>query len=110
MKVKKLTDNEFIELIVDKELEIAGADVRYKDIIKMSKEEQEEFRFFEKYSFKTPEQFIEWKNFFFEHIYDWLPKRTSLNQIKKEFAWFNLSWGLVFDFDYKELEKFEKSK
>ena len=30
MKTKKLTDKEFVELIIDKELEIAGADIRFK--------------------------------------------------------------------------------
>lgn len=37
--MKKLTNSEFIELIVDKELEIANAPVRYKDLIGARKDE-----------------------------------------------------------------------
>ena len=53
MKVKKLTDKEFLELVIDKELEIAGADVRFKDLDAMTKEQQEEYKFFSRFSFKN---------------------------------------------------------
>ena len=105
---KKLTDKEFAKMVIDKELEIAGADMRYDDIVKLTKEEQEKLRFWEKYTFKTVDQYIEWRNFFFEHVYDWLPKRTSKETIKKEFSWFNLSWGLACDFPYEEIKDFNK--
>lgn len=97
--VKKLTDKEFVELIINKELEIAGADIRYKDIVALSKEEQDKERFFDKYSFKTEEQFNEWRDFFYEHFYDWQPKRITKRQMENEFSWFNLDWGLTCDFD-----------
>ena len=99
MNKKKLTDEEFVELVINKELEIAGADIRYKDIIALPKEKQEELRFFEKYAFKTPEQYIEWRDFFYEQFYNWQPKRISKNRMKQEFGWFNLTWGLTCDFD-----------
>lgn len=104
MYKKKLTDKEFVELIVNKELEIANADIRYKDIISLSADEQEKLEFWSKYTFKTVEQFIEWKNFFFEHVYDWLPKRTSKSIIENEFGWFNLNWGLSCDFPYEQIK------
>lgn len=92
--MKKLTDEEFIELIINKELEIVNADIRYKDIKKTSKEEQETFCFWEKYSFDTKEDYLEWKDFFFANVYNWLPRSTTKHQIEEEFAWFDLSWGL----------------
>ena len=39
MYTKKLTDDEFLEMIIDKELEIAQADIRYKDIMAMPEKE-----------------------------------------------------------------------
>ena len=51
--VKKISKEEFIEMVINKELEIANADVRYKDIVSMSREEQDEFEFWTRYTFKT---------------------------------------------------------
>ena len=56
MKTKKLTDKEFVELIIDKELEIAGADVRFKDLKSMTKEQEEEYKFFNRFSFFSSER------------------------------------------------------
>ena len=99
-RTKKITNKEFIELIIDKELEIANAPIRYKDLIAMTKEEQEKFKFYTKYTFKTLDEYLEWKNFFMEHIYDWLPKRTNKTECEREFAYTNLMWGLKYDFNY----------
>lgn len=97
--VKKLTDDEFVELIIDKELEIANADIRAKDIKALSKEEQDKLKWWEKYEFKTVEEFLEWRNFFYDHFYDWQPKRVGKYDMKREFSWFNLCWGLQCTFD-----------
>lgn len=110
MYVKKLTDEEFVELIIDKELEIANADIRFKDIKKMSSDEQNEFRFYQRYTFKTLEEFDEWKQFFYNHYYDWQPKNVSKSQIERDFQWFNLQWGLKYDFPIDELDKLKGKK
>ena len=103
MKTKKLTDKEFVELIIDKELEIAGADVRFKDLEAMTKEQQEEYKFFSRFSFNTSEEFLEWRQFFYDHFYDWQPKCVNKKAMEREFAWFNLQWGLKSDFPYEQI-------
>lgn len=108
--VKKLTDNEFVELIIDKELEISGTDVRYKDITAMPKEEQKEYEFYTRFTFKTLEQFLEWRQFFYDHFYDWQPKSVKKSQMEREFNWFNLQWGLKYDFDYEEIYKYDEQQ
>ena len=109
MKAKKLTDKEFVELIIDKELEIAGADVRFKDLDAMTHEEQEKYEFFTRFSFKTLEDFLEWRQFFYDHFYDWQPKRTSKEMMRREFAWFNLQWGLTLDFPYEQIREHDNA-
>lgn len=108
MYTKKLTDDEFLEMIIDKELEIAQADIRYKDIMAMPEKERREFRFYDKYSFKTLEQFIEWQNFFFDHFYDWKPKRVKERRKKDYFNYLNLDLGLRYDFPLEELYDYYK--
>ena len=103
MKAKKLTDKEFVELIIDKELEISGADVRFKDLDAMTKEQQEEYEFFSRFSFNTLEEFLEWRQFFYDHFYDWQYKCVNKKEMEREFSWFNLQWGLKLDFPYKQI-------
>jgi len=98
---KKLTDAEFVELIINKELEIAGADIRYNDIIALPNEEQQKLEWWTKYTFKTVEEFLEWRNYFYEQFYNWQPKRVKKSEMIREFQWFNLQWGLKYDFDYE---------
>ena len=109
MNVKKLTDTEFVELIINKELELAGADVRFKDLQAMTDEQQKEYEFFDKFSFKTLEDFLEWRQFFFDHFYDWQPKRTPKSAMKREFAWWNLQWGLRCDFPYEQIREHDNA-
>jgi hypothetical protein len=98
MYVKKLTDTEFVKMIVDKELEIVGAPIRYNDLIN-NKDKYPHW--FQDYFFNV-EQYIEWKQFFYDHFYDWKPKR--IKDIDKHFSWFALQYGLKYDFSYEELE------
>lgn len=107
-KVKKLTDYEFVELMINKELEIADADVSFKDIASMTKEEQDKFRFWTRYSFKTPEEFLEWRKFYFEHAYEYFPKRTSIKELERNFQYFNLMWGLKYDFPIEQINNYNK--
>ena len=109
MYKKKLTDAQFVELVIDKELEIAGADVRYKDIAAMPIEEQKHFDFYDKYTFKTLEQFLEWRQFFYDHFYDWQPKHVSKERMRKEFAWWNLDWGLICEFPTEQIAEHDKN-
>lgn len=102
-RVKKLTTDEFYELVINKELEIAGASIKYKDIIedyKKPAEEQKLRRWFIDNKFNTYNQFKEWKQFYKDHFYDWKPKRCAKKEIEGYFAWFNLMYGLAWNFDF----------
>lgn len=85
---KKLTDAEFLELIINKELELVGAPERYKDLI-VNKDKD----WYDRYRFESEEQYEEWKQFFFDHFYDWQQKRYSKRFIAHEFGYCNLMWG-----------------
>ena len=73
MYKKKITTDEFIKLIVDKELELVGAPIRYDDLIG---NEEKYPHWYQDYSFKLDE-YLEWKKFYFDHFYDWKPKREK---------------------------------
>lgn len=102
-RTKKLTDLEFTELVINKELEIANAPIRFKDISFENKDKHPNW--YSEYSFDTKEQFLEWKNYFCEQFYNWQPKRVSKTSRNKEFAWFNLMYGLRCNFEWNEISK-----
>ena len=112
-KVKKITEREFIKLIVDKELEVAGVPYGFDDIIEdlMLPKEQQKIgeKWFDKYEFGTPEKYIEWKNFVYDHFYDWKPKHTPRKFLNQWFSEFRLNWGLKYGFDHNKLEEIEKN-
>lgn len=101
MYKKKITTDEFIKLIVDKELEIVGAPIRYDDLIGNEKQYP---NWYQVYSFKL-DQFLEWKKFYFDHFYDWKPKRVK--DIKRYFSWHSLQYGLKYDFPYEVLQQYD---
>ena len=98
---KKLTNEEFVKAIINKELEIANADIRYDDILALTKEEQNKLEWWSKYSFKKYTDFAKWKEFFCEKFYEWQPKTVNKTMMEREFSWINLMWGLKYGFDYE---------
>lgn len=97
MYVKKLSNTEFVKMIVDKELEIVGAPIRYDDLIN----NQDKYpHWYQDYSFNV-DQYIEWKQFFYDHFYDWKPKR--IKNIDEYFSWYSLQYGLKYNFSHEEL-------
>ena len=101
MYKKKITTDEFIKLIVDKELELVGAPIRYDDLIG----NQEKYpTWYQDYSFKL-DQYLEWKKFYFDHFYDWKPKRVK--DIQRYFSWHSLQYGLKYDFPYEVLQQYD---
>lgn len=99
---KKISTTEFVKLMVDKELEIAGALIRYDDLIA----NKDDFpHWYQDWCFDRVEQYLEWKQFYYDHFYDHYPKRVK--DISNYFSWFALQYGLRYNFDYKELEKYE---
>lgn len=104
MYVKKLTDIEFVKLIVDKELEIVNAPVRYNDLI--ADKEGIYKHWYQDFAFDDIKQYIEWKEFYYDHFYDWKPKR--IKDIDRHFSWFALQYGLKYNFSYDELREYEQ--
>lgn len=102
-RIKKLTDEEFVELMVNKAFEIIKEDITYSDLI-CDKEKYKNW--FSDYSFNIP-QYLEWKKFFFDNFYKWKPKR--IKPIDSWFSAFSMQYGLKYDFSYKELEQFEQN-
>lgn len=103
---RKLTDDEFLKLIINKELEIAGADITYDDIVedgKLPNEERKLSNWHDMYSFDTIDQYIEWKNFVLDHFNKWKSGRLSKRYMEEWFSWNSLCYGLRYNFDYQEL-------
>ena len=94
MYKKKISQDEFIKRVVNKELEIVNAPIRYDDIIN----NQDKYKFwFNNYKFKSDKQFDEFKKYFYKQFYEWQPLYISKQEAKYTFSWFNFMWGLVID-------------
>lgn len=108
---KRLENLEFLRLLVNKELELANADITFDDIQedrKRPKEERKLDTWFDDYTLDTIEQYAEWKDFFMRHVKDWYGSGCSRRIAENEFGWVSLCYGLRYNFDYKELFEFEK--
>lgn len=105
MYKKKISAEQFTLDCINKEFEIIGSTNRwntFEELCEWSKLEENK-HWYSHNVFSTPEQFKQWKQYFMEHFYDWQPKRVSKRTAENEFSWFNLSYGLKYDFDYKLL-------
>ena len=111
---KKISADQFLEDIINKELSIIGVQLTFKDILadhQLPKDEQKYHSWYQDFTFKTPEQFLEWKNYVLEHFFDWQPKYLcSKRRLNEEFSWINLEYGLALDFPYEEIAKIENKK
>ena len=106
MYKKKISDEQFTLDCINKEFEIIGSTNHwdtFKELCEWSQLEENK-HWYSDNEFSTPEQYREWEKYFFEHFYDWQPKRVSKHAAKEEFSWFNLRYGLKYGFDYKLLE------
>lgn len=103
--VKKISDKQFALDIINKEFEIAGTGLHFETYEDLQTFCEEHKQWYSDYSFATPEQFYEWKDYFYKHFYDWQPKRCGKTEIDREFGWFNLQYGLKYDFSFEILKK-----
>lgn len=103
--VKKISGSQFLFDIIQKELDIVGSGLKFKDFNEFVEwaRQPEHDHWFSDYEFANKEQFYEWKRYFYDHFYDWQPKRVKKKQLDREFAWVNLQYGLKYGFDYREL-------
>ena len=104
---KKISDKQFLLDVVNKELEIAGGP-HFDDFDTLCQWSKDNRNWYADYSFKTVDEFLNWKEYFMNHFYDWKPKRYSRTHAEKEFAWINLQFGLKYDFDLNELHNHEE--
>jgi len=105
MYKKKISGEQFTLDCINKEFEIIGSTNHwdtFEELCKWTKQEENK-KWYTNNCFTTPEQWKQWKQYFMEHFYDWQPKRVSKREAENEFNWFNLSYGLKYDFDYKLL-------
>jgi len=107
--VKKISGKQFTFDVITKELDIVGSGLHFNDYEELFEWAKKHPKWFTEYEFKTKEQFYEWKKYFYDHFYDWQPKRVKKNELDREFAWFNLDYGLKYGFDYEELYEEDKA-
>ena len=104
---KKISSDQFLEDIINKELSIVGAEVTFKDLVEDSSlpiEDQKYQNWFNIFQFQTPQQFLEWKEYVLEHFYDWQPKYLyNKRRLQEEFSWINLQYGLSLAFPYQDI-------
>ena len=104
MYKKKISDEQFALDCINKEFEIVGSTNHwntFEELCEWAKLEENR-HWYSHNAFSTPEQFKQWKQYFMKHFYDWRPG-TSKRAVENEFSWFNLCYGLKYDFDYKLL-------
>lgn len=97
--VKKISDKQFALDVINKEFEIANSGLHFDTFEELSDYTKENIHWYQEFEFKTPEEYQQWKDYFFEHFYDWKPKYYSKKVIEQEFAWFNLCYGLKYGYD-----------
>lgn len=108
MKEPRITHEEFLALAIDKELELANAPVRYKDISGENKEKH--LTWFDDYTL-TEEQYKEWEKFCLEKAK--LIKgfsRVRKSQLDQAFGYFALQFGLKVERNIQKEPDLEMSK
>ena len=102
-RVHKIDDYQFTLDCVNKEFEIIGSNLHWDTFKELSDWSKENPQWFSDNAFTTKEQYLEWKEYFLSHFYDWQPKRISIRDAKREFSMFAFQYGFRYDFDTSEL-------
>ena len=64
---------------------------------------------YNKFKFKTTDDYIALKKYFYEHWKDYAPRYDWRKfTLDKNFGWFILQYGLSYDFDYQDLLEADK--
>ena len=110
---KKLTDEEFIRNIINKQLE--PYKLTYDDLKNLphkpnnsDKDDKTVYYedWFQKCEFKSFDEFISWKKYYYEQYKLWQPKRKwRRHDVERCFDWHNLSFGLKYGYDFDEHRK-----
>jgi len=95
--MKKLSDTEFLELMINKEFELINSDMTYQKLIT-----EKDSDWYNKYSLDY-EQYLEWKEYFMKLYPKWRGKKSK-SQMSHDFSWFALRYAFKYNFDlYKIL-------
>lgn len=104
--VKKISDEQFYLDVVNKELEIAGGPQfdSWNELCRWTQLNKEWFCI---WAFDTKEQFLEFKRYYYNHFYDWKPKRYTKRDREQMFSGFIFIYGLKTNFEYKYEELYD---
>ena len=104
--VKKISDDQFYLDVVNKELEIAGGPQfdSWDELCHWSKLNKDWFCI---WAFDSKEQFLEFKEYYYNHFYDWKPKRYTKRERNQWFSMFMFNYGLKTDFEYEYKELYD---
>ena len=103
MKAKRLSYNsaEFLQLIIQKELDLYGA--KFEDIKALPEGRLPSGEWwFHHYTFETKEQYDEWKQFCITELRN-SRERLSKKKAEDVFRWIDLQWGLKHQWEHKDL-------
>ena len=93
MRKERISEEEFTRRVIDKELEMAGAPIRFDDIAKENKEKHPTW--FSDYQFESEEQYNEWKSYWLEQAKLIKGKsHATSSYFEHAFGWFSLNYGL----------------
>lgn len=100
-RVHKISDKQFTLDCINKEFEVIGESLHWNTFEELSAWVKENPDWYDRYVITSQEQYDAWKNYFLEHFYDWKPKYISKQRAEKEFSWFALNYGFIYDFPYE---------
>jgi len=62
-----------------------------------------------KYKFNTVEEYIKYKKYYFKLYPKTKAWKVNKHEIEQSFSWFDMQYGLMYDFDYNEIREYEKN-
>lgn len=92
-----MTTQEVLEACINKELELYNTNIEAVESLTDTGFFNEEIPWYHYYTFNTPEEFNNWKDFCINLFRKEF--KMSKKEAEKEFSWFNLSYGLKQNYD-----------
>ena len=107
-RVTKISDKQFVLDCINKEFEIIGSNLHWDTFEELSawSKLEENKQWYSDHSFTSEDQYLQWKNYYLEHFYDWKPKRIPRREAERAFSWFSLEYGFAYDFEPKPTGKY----
>lgn len=96
--VKKISSTQFLLDCINKEYEIVDAPLRFNTYEELLKYTEDHKAWYTEFSFTSDDQYNAWKSYFYDHYYDWRPKKVSKTCMKHDFGVFDLYYGFKQDY------------